>query len=113
MYYSLKVDTRRYVCYNMYKEYNLKTEKIYNMKNIIIAGTRTFSNYILLEETLDKYIQNKENITIISGTAKGADKLGEKYASEHNIPVIYCPADWKRYRQGAGIKRNEEMASRS
>ncbi len=83
------------------------------MTNIIIAGSRNFLDYILLEKTLDKYISNQENVTIISGAAKGADLLGEKYAENHNIPIIRCPADWKRYRQGAGIKRNEDMAKLS
>ncbi len=78
--------------------------------NIIVAGSRNFSDYLLLQTILDNYIVSNENITFISGTAKGADTMGEKYAVERDIPIIRCPANWKQYHKGAGAKRNEEMA---
>ncbi len=77
---------------------------------IIVAGGREFSNYSLLEETLDKIIQQPEQTLLISGGARGADALGERYAHTKNISVVRCPADWKRYRKGAGERRNREMA---
>ena len=54
------------------------------MKNkivrIIIAGGRDFTDYNLLKEKVDYYLQNAINnnykIIIVSGTAKGADRLG-------------------------------------
>lgn len=73
----------------------------------IVAGSRTFNNYKLLKSTLDEITEITE---IVSGTAKGADTLGEKYAKESNIPLVLFPADWNKYRNSAGYIRNEEMA---
>ena len=87
------------------------------MKNkiarIIIAGGRDFSDYNLLKEKVDYYLQNAINnnfkIIIVSGTAKGADKLGEKYAKEKGYEIAYFPADWSKGKR-AGYLRNEQMA---
>jgi len=44
---------------------------------VIVAGSRGFNNYELLDNILKgKY----PNIEIVSGIAKGADKLGERFA---------------------------------
>lgn len=78
---------------------------------VIIAGSRSFSDYDLLKEKMDKILknQNKEEIEIISGTANGADKLGERYAKENNLKLKKFPADWSLGKK-AGYIRNEEMA---
>ena len=80
---------------------------------IIIAGSRTFSDYNLMKEKLDPYIKElkKENkkIEIISGMAQGADLLGEKYAMENDILCIRMPAKWAIYGKSAGFRRNECM----
>ena len=45
---------------------------------IAIIGSRNFTNYKLLQEILEQY---KPKITlVVSGAAKGADSLGEKWA---------------------------------
>ena len=83
---------------------------------IIIAGSRTFSNYNLLKKECNKFIQhcinNLDNrcFEIISGNARGADKLGEKYAKEHNYTCSVKPADWNKYGKRAGYLRNADMA---
>jgi hypothetical protein len=77
---------------------------------VIIAGCRDFNNYDLLKSKLDFYFSNIEVTEIVSGACSGADKLGERYALEHNIPVKQFPANWNLGRK-AGPLRNEEMAS--
>lgn len=72
----------------------------------IIAGSRSFSDYELLRSVCDEY----EIGEVVSGTAKGADLLGEKYAKEQDIPIKQFPADWNRYGKRAGFLRNVEMA---
>lgn len=79
--------------------------------NIIIAGGRDFNNYTLLKEKCDTILKNVSNITIISGAAKGADKLGEQYANEKGYTLISKPADWDTHGKSAGYKRNQEMAT--
>ena len=54
------------------------------MSKLIIAGSRTFNDYDLLKTN----VTNIDTITeIVSGTAKGADLLGERFAVENNIPI--------------------------
>ena len=45
--------------------------------------------------------------TIISGGAKGADKLAEKYALERGIPVTVHEPDWDLHGRSAGYIRNK------
>ena len=78
-------------------------------KKIIVAGSRTFNDYDLLCKRLDFFLCNCKP-TIVCGEAKGADTLGRKYAEEHNIPIISCPADWSKGK-GAGYLRNVDMAN--
>ena len=76
---------------------------------IIIAGSREFDNYELLKEKVDYYTQNKSHVEIVSGCARGADKLGEKYAKERGWQIHEFPAEWKRYGKKAGMIRNQKM----
>ena len=94
-----------------------------NKLRIIIAGSRKFNDFILLIRTLNDYItglidsgvidlkNNKlfDYIEFISGTANGADKLGEQYADYCNCNVIKFPADWS-LGKSAGYIRNKAMA---
>ena len=67
---------------------------------VIIAGSRYFNNYELLRQYVDHILQNvsqKESIEIVSGGAKGADELGERYAKERGYKITRFPADWNKY----------------
>lgn len=78
---------------------------------IIIAGSRTFNDYPKLKKKLDSILKNQKDITIISGTASGADRLGERYADENHYNLEKYPAMWDIFGKSAGYKRNEEMAN--
>lgn len=80
---------------------------------VIIAGGREFSDYALLCESCDKFLCQKHqthDIVVISGTARGADTLGERYAHERGYAVEKYPADWNRDGKAAGPIRNAQMA---
>lgn len=80
---------------------------------VIIAGTRTFNDYKTLCGHCDHLLQQKAHthrIVIVSGTARGADKLGERYAAEHGYTVERYPANWERDGKAAGFIRNRQMA---
>ena len=80
---------------------------------VIIAGSRGFSNYKLLKEKCNEYLREKRkeyNIIIISGGARGADTLGEKYAQDEGFSLEVFPANWNKFGKSAGFKRNEQMA---
>lgn len=80
---------------------------------VIIAGSRGFSNYKLLKEQCNKYLHEKRrtcNIIIVSGHARGADTLGERYAQDEGFALEVYPAQWKKLGKQAGYRRNEQMA---
>jgi len=94
---------------------------------VIVAGGRDFNDYPLLCAKLDLYLSNLKGIQIISGNAKGADYLGEKYAIEHGHKLRLFPAPWgdiedkpereigigkdgRKYWKLAGPARNRQMA---
>ena len=89
------------------------------MYKIIIAGSRDFHDYELLKIETNKLIDeykatlnssDDNSVGIISGHARGADKLGEQYAREHNHFCYVMPADWDKYGKRAGYLRNASMA---
>ena len=63
---------------------------------IIVAGSREFNDYDLLRNTLMDYldfmddkdvVDNPSQVKFISGTAKGADILGEQFAYTYEYEV--------------------------
>lgn len=82
------------------------------MKNrVVIAGGRDYTNYDELKEVCDVYIKERyEDIEVVSGCARGADKLGQIWAKEYKIPIAKFPADWNNLGKAAGPIRNKAMA---
>lgn len=77
---------------------------------VVVAGSRGFNNYELLKIKLDSILANKKQVVIVSGTAKGSDELGERYAVEKGYPIKPFPANWAKHGKKAGYLRNREMA---
>ena len=81
---------------------------------VIIAGSRSFSNYELLKEHCLSLLQEKRRthrVIIVSGHARGTDTMGERFAKEHGLPCEYYPANWQIHGRAAGPIRNKEMAN--
>jgi len=80
---------------------------------VIVAGSKDFNDYDFLKEKLDHLLAKKLEdfeINIVSGTAVGADKLGERYANENGFDIHRYPADWNKFGKSAGYLRNVQMA---
>lgn len=83
------------------------------MFRVIIAGSRNFNNYELLKDKCLKILSNKmvtDNVAIVSGEARGADMLGERFAKELGLQLLLFPAEWDKYGKSAGYKRNLTMS---
>ena len=83
----------------------------------IIAGSRDFNNFSKLMNSCNNILPsiiNRNNnlgrIRIVSGTARGADRLGEQYAKVAGYEVSRFPADWDTFGRAAGYVRNTQMA---
>jgi len=75
---------------------------------IIIAGGRDFTDTKYFMECIQKH--EKDITTVVSGGAKGADKLGEILAKSNKFNLKVFKADWASYKYGAGTIRNKQMA---
>jgi hypothetical protein len=82
------------------------------MFRVIVAGSRDFDDYELMSERLSFFLTSKDprEVEIVSGGAKGADSLGEKFAAEHGITLKVFEADWALHGRAAGAIRNVAMA---
>lgn len=47
---------------------------------------------------------------VVSGAARGVDRLGEEWAQKNNVAVKLFPAQWELHGRGAGHRRNLQMA---
>ncbi len=80
------------------------------VKRIIVAGGRDFSDYPFLREKMDEILKTLDgDAEIISGHAAGADLLGERYAIERCLLLKVMPADWESNGKAAGVLRNQQM----
>lgn len=81
---------------------------------LIIAGGRDFIDYGKLNDYMWSVYRTSDYDwlvdEVVSGTANGADKLGERFADAYGIQVKQFPADWELYGKSAGHIRNTAMA---
>ena len=81
---------------------------------VIIAGSRDFNDYELLKKSAIEIITKKtmfpDLTRIISGCARGADTLGERFANEMGLEISRFIPDWDGLGKRAGYVRNAEMA---
>lgn len=77
--------------------------------NVAIVGSRTFNDYELVISEILKLEVPLEEIKIISGGAKGADTLGEKFADENLCEKLIIKPDWERFGRAAGMIRNKDI----
>ncbi len=70
-----------------------------------VIGSRSFTNYPLLKQTLDQYTIS----LIVSGGARGADQLGEQYAMEKGLPTLILKPDYDTHGRKAPLLRNLDI----
>lgn len=84
------------------------------MFKVIVAGGRDFDDWELLSESLHRFLSRfydlPEPVEIVEGGARGADRLGCKYAIANRLAHKRISADWDTHGKRAGIMRNIEMA---
>lgn len=76
---------------------------------VIIAGSRNIIDYSYVENAIKE--SQFEITEVVSGTAKGVDRLGEHYAAVNDIKLTKFPAQWDLYGKSAGHRRNADMAT--
>lgn len=69
-----------------------------------VVGSRGFNNYKLLKDTLDEYLSEAD--LIVSGGARGADQLSERWAKDNGVETLIFHPNWDEYGSSAGFIRN-------
>lgn len=82
---------------------------------VIIAGSRHFNHYETFKpkvvQALKEFgITKTDQLIVVSGRARGTDRMGERFANELGIEGVGFPADWNTHGKGAGPIRNRQMA---
>ena len=74
----------------------------------IIAGSRNITDLSVVREAVER---SGFSVTeVVSGGARGVDRLGERLAGILEVPCRVFPADWDAHGRSAGAIRNGEMA---
>ena len=81
-----------------------------NSFKVIVAGGRDFDDYKTLCEVCDYMLSKQNHVEIVSGAARGADKLGETYSKERDYWLTQFLAAWDTHGKAAGYIRNKQMA---
>jgi hypothetical protein len=85
---------------------------------LAVIGSREFDNYPWLCQELDRVHARRPITKIVSGGARGADRLGARYARERGIELQEFLAKWEVYNEqtgklekdlGAGHARNTDI----
>lgn len=92
-------------------------KKVSNKYYFIIAGSREYCDYGEFSSIVTSLFKNFDynNLVIISGGARGADKMAERFCKENHIKNIVMNAEWDKYRKPfnkfnpAGFIRNRQM----
>lgn len=76
---------------------------------VVVCGSRSFRSYELAKRWLDGLRTMLPITEVISGGALGADRVGERWAGQHGVPIKLFPAKWEENGKVAGFIRNGEM----
>ena len=79
------------------------------MKKLAVVGSRDFEDYETMKEFITANLNINEYDTIVSGGAKGADTLAERFADEFGILKVVFKPDWSRYGDKASFLRNTDI----
>lgn len=98
-----------YVGENRLGEILMDLRDYFNPFYCLVVGSRGFNDYDTMCKVLDHLLSNKKYIVIVSGGAKGADTLAERYANDRGYRLKVFKANWDKHGKSAGYKRNEQM----
>lgn len=102
-------------CKNLVKVYtcqlNIHSFTCYNqpMDRFLVAGSRTWTDFNMIEAALLPVYQHYGPVILIHGDCKGADTIANSFWVQWNLPSEAYPADWENHGKRAGYLRNKQM----
>lgn len=81
-----------------------------SIMKIAIVGSRTINDEQLVFDFISEcYDFDNRYDKIISGGARGVDKLAEKFAGQNDIKTVIFLPQWDKYGKQAGFIRNADI----
>lgn len=77
---------------------------------VIVAGSRGITDEQLIRGEMKALWSDLGPFEVVSGDARGVDRISGRIAERAGVTVHHFPADWDRLGRSAGYRRNEEMA---
>lgn len=74
---------------------------------VLVCGSRTINEPAVVSRAIEQ--SGMHPTQIISGGARGVDRLAGEYAASQGIEFVEYLADWDRYGKRAGLMRNYVM----
>lgn len=81
------------------------------MYKVLITGDRNWTDRDKIKRRILKLSRIQNDLVIIEGEARGADKMAREICEEFNIKFKPYPADWDKHKKAAGTIRNSTMLS--
>lgn len=76
---------------------------------IAIVGSRNWPRPEQVRSVINDLLP--DNITVVSGGARGVDTWAEEAARARGLKVVIYPAYWDRFGRSAGYIRNEDIVA--
>ena len=76
---------------------------------VLVCGGRNYKSIKELNDFLNTFHARHQITLLITGAAKGADRLADGWASRQGIARAIFPANWIGEGHSAGFKRNRRM----
>lgn len=86
------------------KKLNVKEKMI-----LAIVGSRNLTDIKFFYEKMSYFAYDRQIEKIVTGDAKGADAMAQRWAKSNGIPCEVFKADWYTYGRKAGPLRNAEI----
>lgn len=74
--------------------------------HVAVIGSRDFPDMDRVREFVNSL---EDGTVIVSGGARGVDRVAETAARARNLECVIFPADWETHGRGAGYIRNKQI----
>jgi hypothetical protein len=81
------------------------------MNRIVIAGSRSGVSEQLVKDTVTDILLKHPDVIVVTGGARGVDTIAHIHADALGATTEVYSANWGKYGNSAGFKRNELMVN--
>lgn len=93
---------------NKYEGFINKLNRI-EAKKLAVVGSRGFGHEKEVTDQIKLVVDSTKIDTIVSGGAKGIDTYAEQWADKNGLNKIIHLAEWDKYGNSAGYRRNIDI----